>query len=287
MYHDLRNFWKNLLQIGLEEDDAQWDWTTLGSLKRLDQKLKAKVISKSEGIWAAQDLVSVLNESTSIQTKSFVKDGSLLKPQMKVLSLTGSAPQILALERPFLNLAAYASGIATATHHLVQAVRKACPQNSPRVSMTRKTLPGYRDLAVYGVRVGGGFPHRTSLSGGILIKENHIASAGGILRAIQGARQVAPHGLKIEIEVRSMVELREAMQAQADGVLLDNFSPKEVQEALRLIKSKEVDLFVEVSGGVQLLNIADYALPGVSVISVGAITHSVKSVDLSLIVESL
>lgn len=285
MYHDLQNFWKNLLHTGLEEDDAKWDWTALGSIKSGDQKLSAKVIAKSAGIWAAQDLVAVLNEFTSIQTKSSVKNGSLLKPQMKVLSLNGTAPLILALERPFLNLASYVSGIATATHQLVQAVKKACPQQPPRVSMTRKTLPGYRDVAVYGVRVGGGFPHRTSLSGGILIKENHISAAGSIVKAIEGTRQVAPHGLKIEIEVRSISELKKAIQAKADGVLLDNFSPKEVHEALELIQLKKRDLFVEVSGGIDLSNIADYAISGVSVISVGATTHSVKNVDLSLIVE--
>jgi nicotinate-nucleotide pyrophosphorylase (carboxylating) len=222
---------------------------------------------------------------SSIQAQSKLKDGESYPAGTILVELQGKANELLAIERPFLNLAAYVSGIATITARYVQKVKKACPSNSPRVTLTRKTLPGYRDIAVQGVRMGGGFPHRVSLSGGVLIKENHIAAAGDIRTAIEGVRAVAPHGLKIEIEVRSEKELKEAVQAGAEGVLLDNFKPQEVQSALKYLKTLTHRPFVEVSGGLTEETISAYALEGVDVLSVGALTHSVKVVDLSLLVD--
>jgi nicotinate-nucleotide pyrophosphorylase (carboxylating) len=214
-----------------------------------------------------------------------VEDGEELKPGETVMTLRGPARVLLALERPMLNLASYVSGIATRTEGLVWLVKKACPKRTPRVTSTRKTLPGYRDLATYGVLAGGGHAHRLSLSGGVLIKENHIAAAGGIARAIEGAREVAPHGLKIECEVRNLGELSRALTAGADGVLLDNFKVKEVKDALKLIAGRPKAPVIEVSGGLNEDNIASYAIPGVDVLSVGSLTHSVTAVDLSLLVE--
>jgi len=286
MYHEFPDLWKDLLRAGLKDDGWPWDWTTLGTRNDKTQSLKAKVIAKSNGVWAAEKLVKTLSQiSSTIQAESRILDGKRFKAGDVLVDMKGLSSEVLALERPFLNLAAYVSGIATTTSRIVEKVKNACPKNTPRVTLTRKTLPGYRDVAIHGVRVGGGYPHRVSLSGGILIKENHIAAAGSILKAVRGVRAVAPHGLKIEIEVRSSQELKEALEADADGVLLDNFSPAGVQSAVKLLSKHPRRPFVEISGGLNEANISDYTIQGVDILSVGALTHSVKVVDLSLLVD--
>jgi nicotinate-nucleotide pyrophosphorylase (carboxylating) len=286
MYHELPGLWKDLLQTGLKEDGWPWDWTTLGTRKNQTQKLKARVIGKSEGIWAAESLVSALRTFDSdILTQSLLADGEKFKFGHRLVTFKGPASTLLALERPFLNLAAYACGIATATAQIVKQVQAACPKNTPRVTLTRKTLPGFRDICIHSVRVGGGFPHRVGLGSGVLIKENHIAAAGSILKAVQGVRAIAPHGLKIEVEVRNDQELREAIKAEAEGVLLDNFSPDEVRAAVKFLKAQKQSPWIEVSGGLSEMNISKYAIDGVSVLSLGALTHSVQASDLSFLVD--
>src|SRR5690606_37963643 len=159
------------------------------------------------------------------------------------------------------------------------------PGEAPRVTSTRKILPYYRDVAIAAVMAGGGFAHRVSLDGGALIKENHIAAAGGIRAAIRGARAVAPHLLKIEIEVRNLKELREAVDAGADVIRLDNFSTKSVREAVDLVEESHRSPLIECSGGITEETIGNYAIPGVHVLSIGGLTHSVKAIDLSLLVD--
>jgi nicotinate-nucleotide pyrophosphorylase (carboxylating) len=273
------------LRRGLEEDGWEWDWTTLGTLRAPDQKVRAKIIAKSHGVWAADALVEALMKvEPKIKAKALVANGARLKPGMTVVEWSGPARQVLALERPFLNLASYVGGIATKTAGLVELIHEACPAKPPRLTATRKTLPGYRDLAIYGVIAGGGYSHRVSLSGGVLIKENHIAAAGGVARAVEGVRAVAPHGLLIEIEVTNMRELEQAIAAEAGGVLLDNFSPDEIRKALDVIESSLHRPLVEVSGGINEDNIGDYAIEGVNILSSGSMTHSVKAIDLSLLI---
>lgn len=295
-YHGHSGLWKELLHRGLQEDGWQWDWTTLGTVRASKSKssIRAKVVAKSSGLWAASGLIPALNDvaqgfgAHAELGHSDFSDGQKFKPGDVLSEWSGSPRLVLALERPFINLASYVSGIATMTDLLVREVTRACPRRTPRVTSTRKTLPGYRDLGVLGVQAGGGHSHRVSLSGGVLIKENHIAAAGGIAKAIVGARGVAPHGLKIEIEVRSLKELSQALHAQADGVLLDNFTPAQVREALKQIDtSASPRPVVEVSGGLNESNIASYAILGVDVLSVGSLTHSVTSSDFSLLVQGL
>lgn len=294
MYHEMSqmsqgmpDFWNNLLREGLTEDGCQWDWTALGTQKRKNQKLRARVIAKSEGIWAAEGLVhALMSFSPDLHAESKVSEGQKFKSGDWLVSLAGFAHEIFALERPFLNLAAYASGIATATAKVVDQVKQVCPIETPRVTLTRKTLPGYRDLSIHSVRVGGGYPHRVSLSGGVLIKENHISAAGSIAQAIHGAQNVAPHGLKIQVEVRNLKELQEAEEAGAEGLLLDNFTPDLVKAALTFLKSKRNRVTVEVSGGITHTNIAAYAQAGVHVLSLGSLTHSVQAADFSLLVDA-
>jgi nicotinate-nucleotide pyrophosphorylase (carboxylating) len=290
---------KHLIKAGLEDDGWPWDWTTLGSVQDPLKKVRAQLIAKAPGVWSGSSLVHSLNsvakELAETSTGHFlakpqVKDGANVKPGQRVAEWTGSASLLLALERPFLNLASYASGIATATDEMVSIVKKACPKNTPRVVSTRKTLPGYRDLAVYAVQVGGGHAHRVSLSGGVLIKENHIAAAGGIAKAIQGARAVAPHGLKIEVEVTDLQELDQALSAQADIIMLDNFSVEDVKRAVKVVDGVFAPgapgrPVLEVSGGLNVGNIGKYAIKGIDILSVGSLTHSPKALDLSLLVD--
>jgi nicotinate-nucleotide pyrophosphorylase (carboxylating) len=284
--------WKRALKQGLE-DDGGFDWTTLGTVTRPRQILRARVIAKSHGIWAGHGLIAAMREvETRLEVTSRVSDGERLGPGQLVCEWSGPADRVLALERPFLNLASYVGGIAFRTAELVEIVHQAFKNQGtpPRVTATRKTLPGYRDLAICGILAGGGHSHRVSLSGGVLIKENHIAAAGSIEKAIYGVRRVAPHGLKVEIEVRNQKELKQALAQDIDAVLLDNFSPDEVRAALGVIAKTTGSLgahqrpVVEVSGGLSERNIANYAIPGVHVLSVGSLTHSVTATDFSLLV---
>jgi len=289
-YHDSPALWKPLLLTGLQDDCAQWDWTALSS--KPDRVLGAKIIAKSDGIWAADGLLETLADvareqfgAKSFTVKSKTSNGSRLKKGAVVCEWRGPARAVLALERPFINLASYVGGIATSTRALVDVVQARCPRGTPRVSPTRKILPAYRDLAIHGVLVGGGHSHRTTLSGGVLIKENHVASAGSIARAIQNAREIAPHGLKIEIEVRNTRELKQAVQAGAEVIMLDNFTVTEARAAVALVKDLKPRPVLEISGGLTVDTISDYAISGVDVLSVGSITHSVRALDLSLLVD--
>ena len=297
LIHEFVADWKPLLRLGLAEDGWQWDWTTLGSMQTPQKPVRAVIVAKGSGVWAGQGLGASI-ESLSrevggeVLVRSRLRNGSTVTPGTLVADWKGPARTLLALERPVLNLAAYASGVATKTAGLVglvnQAWKKLKPaptSEAPRVTSTRKILPGYRDVAISGVYAGGGYSHRLNLSGGVLIKENHIAAAGGIQAAIDGCRSVAPHLLKIEVEVTDLKELEQALKAGADVVLLDNFNPEEIRAALKKIAVARQRVIVEVSGGLDESNIQDYVLDGVHILSVGALTHSVKALDLSLLVE--
>ncbi|OFZ20278.1 MAG: nicotinate-nucleotide diphosphorylase (carboxylating) [Bdellovibrionales bacterium GWB1_55_8] len=293
-YHDSPAIWKSLLLQGVKEDGWPWDWTSLG-IQPKSASVKARIIAKSDGIWAAEGLVAALSlvapelgtasrARELLTASSRVRTGTRFKKTQTVCEWKGIPELVLALERPFLNLAAYACGVATATRRIVELVRKACPERTPRITATRKTLPGYRDIAIHSVIAGGGYSHRVNLAGGVLVKENHIASAGSVSKAVTAARRIAPHGLKIEVEVRSERELSEALRAQADVVMLDNFSPKEVRNAVALVERSSHRPLIEVSGGLNENTIAAYAMPGVDILSLGGLTHSVRAADLSLLV---
>ncbi|MEK6578965.1 MAG: carboxylating nicotinate-nucleotide diphosphorylase [Bdellovibrionota bacterium] len=289
-YHDSPLFWKDLLLQGLKEDQWLWDFTSLGSLKTADQQASAKIIAKGDGIWACAGLIPACEAAStemgfSLRIESSLKNGETFKNGDSVFGFRGAARGILAVERPFLNLAAYACGISTQTRTLVDLLKKACPKNTPRVTLTRKTLPHYRDLAIHAVICGGGYPHRINLGGGVLIKENHITAGGGISPVFSRLQQTAPHPLRLEIEVKSLSELDEALRAKPDGVLLDNFEPSLIKKALEKINKISPRPFVEVSGGIHEKNIKDFAISGVSVLSVGALTHSVPATDFSLLVD--
>ncbi|MGE4107301.1 MAG: carboxylating nicotinate-nucleotide diphosphorylase [Bacteriovoracia bacterium] len=288
-YHERIEVWKKHLQAGLEEDGAAWDWTSLTTLKDPEKTVQARVVAKSDGVWAASLLCEAVMQLSAargraITVKKSLASGTAYKKGALIAEWKGPAVEVLTFERPFLNLASYVGGIATATQRLVKEVASQKLKRPPRVVMTRKTLPGYRDLCAYGVLSGGGGIHRLALSSGVLVKENHIAAAGGIKKAVLRARQ-APHGLRVEVEVRNHEELKEAVEAGAEVIMLDNFTPAQVKAALAYLAREQVSVPIEVSGGINEANIRAYALEGVDIISAGGITHSVTSVDLSMLID--
>src|SRR5581483_5418996 len=196
-----------------------------------------------------------------------------------LMTLDGSARAILAGERAALNLLGHLSGVATATHEFVRRVGNA----RTRICCTRKTTPGLRALEKYAIRCGGGFNHRFGLDDAILIKDNHIAVAGGIRAVLERARANAGHLVKIEIEVDGLDQLKEVLDVGlADVVLIDNFDLKSMREAVAMVAGR---LVVEASGGITLDNIEDIAATGVDYASSGSLTHSAPALDIGLDIE--
>ena len=205
------------------------------------------------------------------------RDGDRVKKGGKVLSVSGPTASLLTAERTALNFIQRLTGVATLSRKFADAVAG----TGVRIVDTRKTTPGYRALEKYAVRCGGCFNHRSSLGEHVLIKDNHIAAAGSLTKAVKLARATAPHLAKIEVETTTLAEVREAVRAGAEVILLDNMAPATIRAAIAIIAGAAV---IEVSGGVRFETLRDYALPGVDVISIGALTHSAPAADLSLTV---
>jgi nicotinate-nucleotide pyrophosphorylase (carboxylating) len=215
----------------------------------------------------------------SLDVALTVADGRRAKRGDVLWTVRGNARSILMGERTALNFVQRMTGIATLARRYVDAVPDGC---ATRITDTRKTTPGLRMLERYAVRTGGAHNHRDTLGSAVLIKDNHIISAGGITPAVTRARARAPHTSRIEVEVESLAELDEALTAGADIVMLDNFAPSDLDEAVRRAKGRAL---VEVSGGITLERIAALARAGIDVISVGALTHSAPAADIGLDVE--
>ena len=202
-------------------------------------------------------------------------DGDFVKKGVVVLRVSGPTASLLTAERTALNFIQRLSGIATLSRRFADVAGP----TGVRIADTRKTTPGFRALEKHAVRCGGCSNHRFSLGEHVLIKDNHIAAAGSVAAAVSRCRDAAPHTARIEVEAKTMAEVREALKAGADVILLDNMGPPMVRNALAVIAGRAL---VEISGGVRLETLRDFALPGVDVISVGALTHSAPAADLSL-----
>jgi len=213
-----------------------------------------------------------------LKFRALVSDGARVSHGDVIARVHGNTRSILSGERLALNLLQRMSGIATKTDEFVSQIRDL----PVRLVDTRKTTPGHRLLEKYAVRVGGGHNHRYGLSDAVMIKDNHIKAAGGIRQAIRSARQAIPHTMKIEVETESLEQVREAVDAGADIIMLDNMPIPAMEEAVRHIKSHAPHVIVEASGGVTLQTVRSIALTGVDVISVGGLTHSVRALDISL-----
>lgn len=214
---------------------------------------------------------------TSIKVDRAVKDGAKVQRESLVLDVKGDARSLLMAERVALNFLQRLSGIATLTAKFREAVRG----YRVKILDTRKTTPGLRALEKWAVRLGGGVNHRQSLSDGILIKDNHLLALAGrdVARACRVARERAPHGLKIEVEVQTLDEVQAALDGGADIILLDNMDLPSIRKAVGLIKGRTL---IEVSGGVTLANVREIAAAGPDLISIGALTHSAPAANLSM-----
>lgn len=266
---------EQIVERAIEEDLGRGDITTTACVSA-GQKGKVSCIARETLVWCG---VSAIREvyrqiDPEVTASANYSDGSLVHPNSVVLELDGKAASLLMGERVALNLAQRMSGIATlAARYVAQLPEKSCT----RVVDTRKTTPGLRAIERYAVRCGGAHNHREDLSSAVLIKDNHIAAAGSVSRAIFRARQYAPHTSRIECEVDTLMQLDEALDAGADMVLLDNFSTEDLMEGVRRCRGKAI---VEASGGVTVSQVAAIAATGVDVISVGALTHSARAIDL-------
>jgi len=267
---------EQLIDLALEEDAALGDLTSRAIFPpahRSRALIKAKEPLVLCGVEIAVRTFTRLD--SSIQIERAANDGDSLANGAPVLHINGSTVALLTAERTALNFLQRLSGIATQTRRYAAAVEG----TSTRIVDTRKTTPAWRALEKYAVRCGGAHNHRATLGEHVLIKDNHIAAAGSLTRAVALCRDAAPHGARIEVEAATLAQVKEALRAAADIILLDNMTPKQIAAAVAVIGGAAL---VEVSGGITYETLRDYALPGVDLISIGALTHSARAADLSL-----
>jgi nicotinate-nucleotide pyrophosphorylase (carboxylating) len=268
-----------IIENALAEDIHTGDITTL-AVMRENREARARLIAKEPMVLAGIETaarVFHLLDSRIIFTPLF-SDGDVLETGNNIAEITGDAASLLQGERVALNILQRMSGVATLTARYVAAVKG----TKARVVDTRKTALGMRILDKYAVRVGGGSNHRTGLYDGVLIKENHITAAGGIGVAISRARAYISHTMKIEVETESLAEVAEALEAGADIIMLDNMDTSSMAEAVAMIAGRSL---IEASGGVNLDTVREIAATGVDIISVGALTHSARAMDISMLLE--
>lgn len=270
---------RQLIDLALDEDAGLGDVTSR-AIFPAKHRSRAVIGAKQDLVLCGGEVAAAVftRVDPGLRVELVAADGDRLKKGGKVLRVEGPTIALLTAERTALNFLQRLSGIATQARRYADAVRG----TGVRIVDTRKTTPGYRALEKYAVRCGGCFNHRSSLGEHVLIKDNHIAAAGSLTKAVKLCQAAAPHGAKIEVEAGSLAEVREAVRAGAGIILLDNMTPAEVRAAVKVIAGRAL---VEVSGGVRFETLRDYALPGVDVISIGALTHSAIAVDLSLTVE--
>jgi nicotinate-nucleotide pyrophosphorylase (carboxylating) len=267
------------IRLWLDEDLGYGDITSMSTIPA-DNRATAIIHMKEAGILAGLPVAEAVFREVdpTLQFEARVAEGTPVQKGDIIATVTGLTRSILQGERIALNLMQRMSGIATRTHTFV-AELEGLPV---RLVDTRKTTPGHRMLEKYAVRVGGGHNHRFGLYDAVMIKDNHIKGAGGILAAVQAARAAIPHTMKIEVEVESFGQLEEALLAGADIIMLDNMTPERMKEAVVRIKAVSPHTLAEASGSVTLETIRSIAESGVDVISVGRLTYSVAALDISL-----
>lgn len=263
------------VRAALEEDIGSGDYTAM--LVPDDCNAHATVISRDAAVLCGGPWFSKCFSELDplVEIRWFAKDGELVSPGQTLCELRGRARALLSAERTAINFLQTLSATATATQRYVAMVAG----TGARIYDTRKTLPGLRVSQKYAVRVGGGFNHRMGLYAGILIKENHIAVAGGIPQALRAAQAIAPADILLQIEVEDLAELETALAAGAKLILLDNFTTEQIREAVAITLGRAE---LEASGGITLDNLYEVAKTGVDRISIGSLTKDVKAVDLSM-----
>ncbi len=272
---------KNDLMRMIREDIGFEDITT-NAIIGSDVNARARIISKEGGIIAGIDVAKAIFSEFELNYSLNKSDGDVISPGDTIIALEGNARNLLAVERTALNLMMRMSGIATLTSKMVETVRKV--NDKVIVASTRKTTPGIQFFEKSAVKLGGGDPHRFRLDDCVMIKDNHRALVGDIAQAIALARENVSFTKKIEIEVESIEEAILASQAGADIVMLDNMEPYEIEDVLKEMDNQGLrkNVIIEASGGINPENITQYALTGVDVISMGFLTHSAPTIDLSM-----
>lgn len=270
---------EHLIDLALEEDAGLGDVTSR-AIFPVAHRSRGAVDAKQDLVLCGVEIAARVfaKVDPALKTKILVRDGERAKKGTIVLRVEGPTAAMLTAERTALNFLQRLSGIATQARRYADAVAG----TGVRIVDTRKTTPAWRALEKYAVRAGGCFNHRSSLGEHVLIKDNHIAAAGSLTRAVELCRSAAPHGAKIEVEAKTLAEVKEALRARAEIILLDNMTPEQVRAAVKEIAGRAI---VEISGGVKFDTLRDYAQPGVDVISIGALTHSAIAADLSLDVQ--
>jgi nicotinate-nucleotide pyrophosphorylase (carboxylating) len=271
---------EHLIDLALAEDAGLGDLTSRAIFPAAHRS-RAVIEAAQELVVCGVDVAAAVftRFDPDLVVAVVAREGQVVKKGAVILRVRGSTASILTAERTALNFIQRLSGIAT-------QARRFAAQAKPfgvRIVDTRKTTPGFRALEKAAVRCGGAYNHRASLGEHVLIKDNHIAAAGSLGEAVRRARAAAPHLAKIEVEAKTLAEVRLALRARAEVILLDNMTPAQVRGAVAVIAGKAL---VEVSGGVRYETLADYALPGVDVISIGALTHSAPAADLSLTIRA-
>ncbi|HEX8360509.1 MAG TPA: carboxylating nicotinate-nucleotide diphosphorylase [Longimicrobium sp.] len=274
----------SLIQAALDEDVGPGDFTTLWTVPA-ERRAEARIVAKAPGVVAGSEIaVEVFRRvDPSLQVEVSAPDGTALEPGDLAMTITGSARSILTAERTALNFMQRLSGVATVTRRYVEAVAG----TGARVIDTRKTTPGMRALEKAAVVAGGGTNHRHGLHDMVMIKDNHIAAAGGITAAVDAVRAHNERGLAVEVETTNLDEVREALSTSADRIMFDNMPPELMRQAVELVRASERRPETEASGGITLETIRAAAETGVDFISVGALTHSAPSLDLSLQLRAL
>lgn len=268
-----------IVRAALLEDLGRAGDLTTDAIVPSDVRAKVSLAVRQAGVVAGVDLALMAFRliDPAIVASIIRGDGSHVAPGDVIATLEGPARGLLTAERVALNFICHMSGIATATAGVVEAVRG----TKARVIDIRKTLPGLRAIQKYAIRAGGGMNHRFGLDDGILIKDNHIALVGSVREAVRRARASAPHTLRVVCEVDDLAQLDEALEAGAEGVLLDNFQIREMADAVQRIRDRRPQTVIEASGGVTLDRIREISKTGVDVISTGSITHSARAIDYS------
>ncbi len=267
-----------IVDLALKEDLPSGDVTTDSIFTDDHEPVTARLLTREACVVAGYPAVErILSRFPDITLSPFKGDGDAANPDDVILSLTGNPASILKAERTLLNFLQRLSAVATRTHEVVAML----DGTGIKLLDTRKTAPGMRLLEKHAVRMGGGHNHRTSLSDGVLIKENHIRAAGSITEAVTLCKTAVPHLVRVEVEVENLAELDEALVAGADGVLLDNMSVAEMKAACE--RKSQYTFFIEVSGGITANRIAELKTLPIDYISMGAVTHSAGIIDMTLL----
>ncbi len=270
----------NIISTALTEDINYIDVTT-DYLVDDNHKSTAYFIAKDDGVLCGIDIALRVFEliGDGVESEVLIKDGTPVKKGDIIANLKGSTKTLLKGERTALNILQHMSGIATATNKCV----KLAEGTNARITDTRKTLPGLRPLQKYAVTVGGGRNHRYNLSDGAMLKDNHIDAYGSITAAVNALREKAGHMLKVEVEVRNFDELNEALACGCEIIMLDNMSPADMKKAVEITNGRAK---LEASGNITHENLREVAQTGVDIISLGALTHSVKCFDISMRIQT-